>query len=184
MINYCKSCRFLVAITICFVLCEFADSSDLSHDLSNKQYTDNELRQLALETGILPAGYEDAFIKKDLEKRDMVIVWILLSQDDKIKIVENIKKEFIKNNVVILKNSIYYVNKINNIIYQSILSRDANFRLDDKIKSLMKLIAVIEGDYDDGRNKKDVLVEYIGEDAANEYKFKYPFEFKSFFGDN
>ncbi|MCK5394290.1 MAG: hypothetical protein KAI91_08120, partial [Candidatus Omnitrophica bacterium] len=136
MINYCKSCRFLVAVTICFVLCEFADSSDISHDLSNKQYTDNELRQLALDTGILPAGYEDAFIKKDLVKRDMVIAWIILSQDDKIKIVENIKKEFIKNNVVISKNSIYYVNKINNIIYQSILIRDVNFRLDDKIKSL------------------------------------------------
>ena len=76
-----------------------------------------------------------------------------------------------KDGVIIRLPSEYYVTEITGDIYNSIVNGDIVVM---ELGNIFKTIAVMEGDYDNGKDKVAVAKEYMGEDGFRMYQRMYP----------
>ena len=142
--------------------------------------SDEELRQLAIEKGMLPQISEDFDMQKEMEAKNTITLWLAMDRKTKIKLMNNLKEMFKqKSQVIIDRSSSYYVNEINGVLYISILKGDIDRTTKQGLRNIFKTIAVMDGDYDDGRNKVEIFKELIGEEVLQEFKKQYPGRYHS-----
>jgi len=143
--------------------------------------TDEQLKQLAVQKGIIPAEPDKKYLKKQMEQKNTMILWLLMDRQEKIKMIDTLKSMFLaREGIKIKRESEYYVDQINNVLYKSLLNDEAFVKEKKGIGVLLKTIAVMEGDYDDGsgRSKVEILKDFLGEEQFEWYKENYPHKLK------
>lgn len=132
----------------------------------DEYYTDEGLRELAIEKGVIPKDADHAYFKEQLAQQNSVTTWILIERKSKIQTVNQLKKMFLeKNGVKIKKPSGYYVDEINGVIYNSTKGDEYFSTAKKGVGIIFKTIAIQEGDCDpsDGRSKVEILRDFFGE---------------------
>jgi hypothetical protein len=140
--------------------------------------TDEYLRQVAVEKGILPPDWQNVDITKEAQERNTIVMWLLLSHEEKKAVVDGLKENFRASGVVIEHPSDHYVSEINGIIYRSIITGDISSTNKKGLGTIFKTVALMDGDFDDGQNKIKALQDYIGQEKFEEYKKLYPDKYR------
>mgnify|MGYP001000682139 CR=1 FL=1 len=107
--------------------------------------SDERLFQLALKRGLA------------VEKKDGSGNWLSMPVEGKLEVVKMIRAEFKAKGVLINNPPLYYVDQVNNVLYQSISENKLSVISDDTIRTIFQTIAVMEGDYDDGSGKSKIV---------------------------
>ena len=152
-----------------------------SISFKDEYHTEEQLRTLAIKKGIIPAEPDKKYLKKQIEQKNTIILWLLMNRQEKIKMIDALKNMFLaREGIKIKRESEYYVDQINNVLYKSLLNDEAFVKEKKGIGVLLKTIAVMEGDYDDGsgRSKVEILKDFLGEEQFEWYKEKYPHKLK------
>jgi hypothetical protein len=137
--------------------------------------TDEEVRDFAIEKDILPKDLDSIDIAKELEAGNSMVVWLITQRNNKIATIDMIKKMFQeKERVIIRQSADYYVDEINGVLYNSINSGDlADFK-GKGIGIVLKTVAIMDGDFDNGQDKTELLNEWLGESAVEAYREDFP----------
>ena len=158
---------FLAILISILILCGNVYSYDVTTRTSYDEcYTDEELRKLAIEKGIIPEDADYAYFKEQLAQQNSVTTWILVERKSKIQTVNQLKKMFLEENgVKIKKPSGYYVDEMNGVIYNSTKGDEYFSTAKKGVGVIFKTIAIQEGDYDpsDDRSKVEILRDFFGE---------------------
>lgn len=144
-------------------------------DLSSWQYpSDSDVVDTAVETGFLKPDLSDRYIPDD--NASSWKVWIVHSRKEKRELVRQMKQTFASADAaVILKADEHYVDEIN-IRIQNVL-QEGNLDYFNKITvpTLFKSLAIIEGDYNDGRTQPLQLIRnWFGETGIEQMKERFP----------
>jgi hypothetical protein len=153
-------------------------------DTSYNNYTGQELRKLAVEKGVIPAEPDKEYIRYILENKKTVCLWLLQPREQKISMINEVKKMFKdKQNVIIKKSTDYYVDEINGVLWNSFNGDEYFSNTKKGIGAIFRTIAVQEGDFDtqDGRSKMQILKDELG-DKFEWYKRTYPEKFEALKG--
>ena len=89
----------------------------------------------------------------------------------RVSIIDNFREMNKKAGVIIKLPSEHYVREITSDIYNSIVKGDVVVL---ELANIFKTLAIMEGDYDNGKDKVAVAKEYMGEDGFQMYKKMYP----------
>ena len=133
--------------------------------------TDDMLKKIAVEKGIIPEDAGEAFFKAAIKKKDTIAIWILMDNKTRTSIIDNFREINKKDGVIVKLPSEYYVREITSDIYNSIVKGDVVVL---ELANIFKTLAIMEGDYDNGKDKVAVAKEYMGEDGFQMYKKMYP----------
>ena len=143
--------------------------------------TDQALRDLAVEKKVVPSEPSEEYMRIILEEKKTVCFWVLSSRPKKVSLIKNIKKGFLTSyNTRIDNPDEYYVNQINNVLWNS-FNGDEYFSMQKKgIGIIFRTIAIQEGDWDtgDGRSNVQILKDELG-DRFEWYKQTYPDKLKA-----
>ncbi|MCA9394594.1 MAG: hypothetical protein KC900_10350 [Candidatus Omnitrophica bacterium] len=144
-------------------------------DLMSWQYpTDQELTGLAVEHGLIKPDLRDRYKANDTATNWKL--WIIRSREEKRLLIKQMKDVFAEaDNAVILKPDEHYVDEIN-IRIQNIL-KEGNIDYFNKVTvpTLFKSLAIIEGDYNDGRTQPLQLIRnWFGETGVEQMKERFP----------
>ena len=163
----------VVAILMFFsVITAYASIPELQHGNKQRQHvTDDMLEKVAIEKGIIPKDADEAFLKAEIEKKDMITIWIMVDDKARLSFIDNLREFNKKDGVIIRLPSEYYVREITDDIYNSIVNGDIVVM---ELGNIFKTIAIMEGDYDNGRDKVAVAKEYMGEEGFQMYQRMYP----------
>ena len=142
---------------------------------SNEHYTDQQLKELAIEYNVIPEETDESYLQTQKEGRKTITIWILSERKEKVATIDSVKKMFLEKKSIIIKNPTeYYVNEINNVIYNSAKNDKYFITTKEGIGVIFRTIALQEGDFDNGKGKIETLREYMGEDKFEWYKETYP----------
>ncbi len=137
--------------------------------------TEQQLKDLAIEKGIVPYSAGDVYLRDQTKQKNTVIAWILLEREQKIEIIDNLKKMFKdKSKVTIKLSSSYYVDEMNGVMFNSIKSGDIDETNKRGIGIMFRTIAMMDGDFDYGQKRVEELKEYMGDEIFSYYKKQYP----------
>ncbi len=156
------------------ILC--SDATGLNQtDLLRWQYpSDQEVIETAVTMGFLKPDLSDPYVAE--ETASAWKVWIVRTREEKRALIKEMKSTFAQaDNAVILKSDEHYVDEIN-IRIQNVLE-EANLDYFDTITvpTLFKSLAIIEGDYNDGRTKPLQLIRnWFGETGIEQMKERFP----------
>ncbi len=155
------------------------DYEEMKQDLVNieeamKWDTGKEAREIAIEKGILPKNIDEAVIKDLLERKDVLSLWLIADRLKKIRIVDRMKALAYEDGVIIRSHSEYYVEEINKGLYTSIKNEDKHNNMANPVEFVFKLIALEQGDYDNGMGKVEALRDYAGDELFEWYKTMCP----------
>lgn len=144
-------------------------------DLMSWQYpTDEEVKELAIEFGFIKPDLSDRYKANDTVTNWKL--WVIRSREEKRLMVRQMKKIYAEaDDAVILKPDDHYVDEIN-IRIQNIL-REGNIDYFNKVAvpTLFKSLAIIEGDYNDGRTHPLQLIRnWFGESGVEQMKERFP----------
>jgi len=180
-----KSFLLVLILTLGMVGKAYAVISNIYSDVYKEDYsicTDDHLRELAVQKGILPENITQEYINKNLQEKNSIIIWLIIEREKKVKAINKLKDAWRDEEKAIVRNpSECYVDKINNVLYECLLNDDDDiFILKKGIGMLFKTIVIMEGDYDDGsgRSKVEILKDYLGEERFEWYKRKHPNKLK------
>ncbi len=162
---------FLVCTSICYPFI-------LKESIKQVPITDEELRQIAIENRIIPEHIDDDYLKDELHQKNTITMWIVLKAEQKVTLIDKLKDEFYRNGIIIRLPSNYYVNEINGVIYNGILKGDIDADVREGLGSIFKTIAVMDGDYDDGSDRIELLKQLIGDELFEKYKQMYPDKYR------
>ncbi len=142
----------------------------------NKYYpTDDDLKSSAIDEGLIPSNADENYIQEEIKNKNTITFWIAVDRENKISMVNGLKRMFNEQSgVIIRKSAAYYVDEINAILWNSIQNGDIK---DTGIKGLgyiFKTIAIMDGDFDNGEDKVKLIKEYVGEDYLEQYKKENP----------
>lgn len=130
---------------------------------NRQSVTDEDLRKLAVEHKMIPEVADKEFFHDEIKKKNTITAWIVTNRDDKLKMMDSIKNMYKQNkNVEISFSSEYYVNEINGVVYNSIMSgyiNNANLR---GLGIIFKTIAIMDGDYNNGVDKLELARSHLG----------------------
>ncbi|MCK5706596.1 MAG: hypothetical protein KAI43_02995 [Candidatus Aureabacteria bacterium] len=136
-----------------------------------EKVTDENLKDLALKKGVIPKNVSK---QEELDKKNTVTLWILQPRDEKINLINFLKKTYKDDGVFIKKPAELYVDEINTVIYNS-LNGDFVFGRDKKgVGVIFKTIAIMDGDFDNGENKLKLLKEWFGPEQTKRIKKYFP----------
>ena len=136
--------------------------------------TDEQLRQLAIKRGLIPSNADIQFCKEQVKKENSITAWIAMERKVKIAFVVELIKLFKEEDGVIIRNpSEYYTDQLNEVVYRSMLN-DTGYAAGKGLKAMFMTIALMEGDFDNGKNKVEALREFVGEERFEMYKQSYP----------
>lgn len=172
-VEYMRVIGAIVALLMFFsVITVFASIPELQY--SNKQIqhvTNDMLKKVALEKGIIPKDADDAFFNAEVKKNNLITVWIMVDDNIRLSLIDSLRQLNKKEGVIIRLPSEYYVREITDDIYNSIVKGDIVVM---ELGNVFKTIAIMEGDYDNGKDKVAVAKEYMGEDGFLMYQRMYP----------
>lgn len=157
----------------------YASIPELEYDAGKIQHiSDDDVRRVAVEKNIIPKETDEKYLHEETEKKHSITAWIVTSHKDKVSIIGHLKEFFRKDGVTIKLSSEYYVNEMNGVIYNSIVSGDITPVNKTGILNIFKTIAIMEGDYDNGKNKVEIAKEHMGQETFQMYKAEYPEKYK------
>ena len=102
---------------------------------------DNKLRQLAIEKGIIPEDADRSYLQKEMDEKNTVTMWILMSRENKITMIDGLKKKYKEEDIIINNPSADYVEAINIVLYDSILEGYTDANKKKGIKTIFETIA-------------------------------------------
>ena len=144
-------------------------------DTAKEYPTDEDLKQLAIEKGIIPGVVDDTFIDQQAKEENTIVLWITMPNQEKATFINSLKEDYSQQGIIIRNPSLYYVDQINNVIYYGIKADGKEFCLGKgRLRRLFETIAVQEGDYDYGKSKVETLRDYLGDEKFKWYIEKYP----------
>lgn len=142
----------------------------------------NDLRELAVKKGIIQSDYGQVNYETALQAKETISIWIMAPREDKEKIIQHLMDKFSQNGVEFRQPVSYYVNAINGVLYQSLIL-DNIFSMQKKgIGTIFKTVAILDGDFDNGQDKRTVLFDHCGPDIFKQYCEKQPLRFERIFG--
>ena len=157
------------------VITVYASVPELQYVNKQGQYvTEDMLDKIAVEKGIIPKDADELFLKAEMEKKNTITTWIVISNKSRLSIIDNMRELNKKDGVIIRLSSEYYVREITGVIYNSIVKGDIEPTDVRGLGNIFKTIAIMEGDYDNGQDKVIVAKEYMGDDMFQVYKRMYP----------
>ena len=164
---------FTVFASLLFILPAYSSIATELDYLKQPPVTDEQLKELAIEEGIIPLDADKAHVESELSQKNTVAIWCLMEAEDKIELIDTLKniwKE--KESIIIRLSSAYYANELNGIIYGSIQQGDISTANKRGLGVMFKTVAIMDGDYQDKNNtdKVKLLRNYIGEEMFEEYK--------------
>lgn len=162
----------LSILILCLIFSENAYA--ISIELTGGYYSDRQLGELAIEKGIIPEEIDGGYLKKATEEKNSVILWIIMNRESKIRFVDRFKKDFQEAGTIIKNPSGYYVDEMTRILYRTISNTNEYFWAKDYVWVTLKAIALMEGDFDNGKSKVEALKDFVGEDTFERYKREYP----------
>ncbi len=159
-----------------FICDVYATTAQINHPQQSPQevITDEYLRTLAVEKGVVKENWKDIGYDDELRERNTIVMWILFSGEEKTAVVDGFKDAFKQRGINIERASEYYVSEINNVIYRNILTGDVTNANKKGLGVIFKTLVLMEGDFGDGKDKIESLREYIGQEKFDEYKKAYP----------
>lgn len=146
---------------------------------TTEHINDSKLEELAVSKGIVPKEVDEDFIRKQLEEENTAVIWIVLRRKDKLSLIEEIISIWKNDGITIKLAGEYYINEINSLLYESILNNDIDRNNLRGLGVMLKTIAVMEGDYDDGTDKLELLKSYLGEELFEKYKIMHPEKYRA-----
>jgi len=165
----------LLPIVILFLICTpNVHSFVLDRPDGKEVITDEQVRQAAIEKGIISANPDDFDKEKEIESKNTLILWINMNRDDKVSLIDAIKEKFKENGVIIKYPSEYYVNEINGVIYNDMQREEMINPTKKGLGVAFESIALMDGDYDNGGSRVEALREYFGEEQFEYYKENFP----------
>jgi len=136
---------------------------------------DEDLRKIAIRKGIVLKDIDKAYIDEETKKGNTLHVWIAANRYEKVKIVDVLKDLYREEEKAIIRNpSVYYVDEMNFIMFTNILHKAYDYSEGKGLKRLLGTIAVMEGDYDDGKSRVEALRNFLGDEVFDQYKRNYP----------
>jgi tetratricopeptide (TPR) repeat protein len=156
----------------------FLISQDALGSLRGEHYTDKQLQTLAIQKDIIPQEPDEDYIQKAIQQKETIILWLIMDREDKITMIDGLKERYRQNGITVRYPSSYYVDEINGVIYKSIIKGDKDTVLRKGIGTCFKTIAIMDGDYNDGRDKIEIFIDYLGEEMLEIYKQMYPDKYK------
>lgn len=145
---------------------------------STKKISSNKLKNIAIEQEVIPDIVTNDLLQRWQENGESVLIWIVSSREDKIKLVEGLKSIHQANEINIEKDSRYFVNKINLVIFENVRKGNAKAVRDKGVVSIFRDIAIMEGLYDNNMSIEETLKNHLGEKGFEKYKQKYPSKYK------
>lgn len=143
--------------------------------------TDEELFKLAVDKGLIPKNPDREWGMNETKKGNTILVWIALNREDKIELIERLKKLFKQDGIIISNTAVHYVDQINRVMISNIRARVDHQEGEPGIKRTFQTLAAMEGDYDDSRDKLEVLREFLGEEMLEFYKKDHPEQYDYLF---
>ena len=167
---------FLVAVGIMFysMSAHSTVSKGMPYFKQGQAVSDKELLDLAIEKKIIPEQRDESYIERQFKEKNTVNAWIVMSRDKKLDVINVLKEFYSKDGVVIRLSNSYYVDEINGVLYNSLKKDEAVFASGKGMGHIVKTIAVMEGDYDNGKNEVELAKEVLGPDIFEFYKATYP----------
>ncbi|MBN2483977.1 MAG: hypothetical protein JXD21_07250 [Candidatus Omnitrophica bacterium] len=144
--------------------------------------TSEELKEHAVMYNVIPKETDEVYLHEQIEKGNSVIVWILMSHEQKVLMIDQLKKmSKEKGGVTINYPSGFYVNGINGVLYNSIRGDEVFSDAKKGVGVIFENIALQEGDYDDGsgQSKIEILKKHLGEEMFELYKVWFPERYKA-----
>lgn len=138
--------------------------------------TDNDLKRVAVEYGVIPENPTEEYTQEQIKEENSVIIWILMTEEKKIPLIDALKEKFKADGIAIRNPSLYYAHEINGVIWNSIQG-DKFFSARKKGAGLIfRTIAIMEGDFDDGsgRTAMELFKDWFGEEEVEWFKQTYP----------
>lgn len=145
--------------------------------------TDEKLYDLAVDRKIIPEDADKHYFEAELRKKNSVTMWILTSRDDKVKIIDAVKALTLKNEgAVISRSASYYATEINGVVYNSILKGDIGPSDSKGIGVMLRTIAIMDGDFNNGSDKLELARTQLGS-YFEQFKTDYPEKYKDLLRD-
>lgn len=151
----------------------YPSSTELDLYLDRQRVTDSELEEIAIKYGIIPKYPPENFAKKEIESRNTISIWVMMKREDKIKLIDGLKDMFKKDGVAIKLPTDYYVDELNAVLFSMIQEGNINESNQKGLGAAFKTIAIMEGDFDSGTDKIELIKKHIGEDLFEQYKEVY-----------
>ena len=133
----------------------------------------SELEEIAVNYGIIPRYPHENFAKKEIESRNTISIWAMMEREDKIKLIDGLRDMFKKDGVAIKLPTDYYVDELNAVLFSMIQEGNINESNQKGLGVAFKTIAIMEGDFDNGTDKIELIKKHIGEDLFEQYKEVY-----------
>ena len=166
---------FLIPLLLIASLSQSEINRSLPPKQSPTHYTDQRLKELTIEYGVIPKNADEAYLQTQKEENKTITIWILLEHKKKVALIDNIKKMFLEKRGVKINNpSEYYVDEINGVIYNSTKGDKYFSTSKEGLGVIFRTIALQEGDFDNGKGKVEALEESLGEDKFEWYKKEFP----------
>lgn len=165
---------FLLVFFFLAVVCSTSEAYQLTDLLSWQYPTDQEVVDLAVEKGFLKPDLSDEAVRG--ETATTWKVWISRNREDKKMLVRQAKDMFIEaDHALIRKPDEHYVNEINIRIFNVLKENNVSYFSKIPFHTLFKSLAIIEGDYDDGRTEPlELIRNWFGEQGIEQMKENYP----------
>lgn len=141
------------------------------YPIKNKTYvTDAQLKEMAIQKEIVPADFDNDYLRKQMEVNNTIATWVVISREEKLKLIESLKTRFKDEKDIIIKMaSEFYVDEINAIVYDNIAEGIINKNKTSAVGYAFRVIAMMIGDYDNGKNRVKALRNYVGEEIFNRF---------------
>ena len=118
-----------------------------------------------------------------LNAKSDILRWVTLSQLEKIDYIDQLKDLFIADGAYIRQSSEYYVNQFNIRIYHVIQDQQIESFKSVSFLELFKSMAIMEGDFDDGTDKIELIRSWYGEEGLNKFKDTFSSRYQEFMRD-
>ena len=168
-----KQVRFLI-LPISILLLIYPTNTYPSFYQKDYFTTDERLRELAVQKNIVPEHIDEAYLWNAIENNNTVLVWIALRREDKVKLLDKFKAQLKQDGIIISNSSVHYVDQINKVIINNISAGLTHQEGKPGIRRAFQALAALEGDYDDGRDRIEILREFLGEEFSRQYKARHP----------
>lgn len=171
--------RRLIALIVLFILifselAYSAVSKNMPYFKQDQTVSDKDLIDIAIKNSVIPEKRSKSYVNQQFKEKNTVNAWIAMTREDKLRIIDELKGAYYKKGVIIRLSNSYYVDEINGVLYNSFESGEPIFALGKGLGRIFKTIAVMDGDYDNGKNKVVLAKEVLGTDMFEFYKVTYP----------
>lgn len=170
--------KTLVIISFVFILLSPPVALSLTppaNTLTENKITDQELKDLAVEKLFIPYNADNAYYKSQKEQKNTMTIWVITNRQTKIDLIEKLKEIWLENEKVVIKlPASYYIDEINQAMYNSLKSDSWSDDFQRGLGVMFKAIALMDGDFDNGKSYIATLKAYFSDEWIQFFKDNYP----------